>query len=108
MEIKNIYKSFGDKVVFNDFSIEIPEQKTTFLMGESGSGKTTLLRIIAGLDKEFKGEISKNFDRISCVFQEPRLFPALNVIENLELVERGAKQSSKEFLFLLAARRICL
>jgi ABC-type nitrate/sulfonate/bicarbonate transport system ATPase subunit len=101
MEIKNIYKSFGDKVVFNDFSIAIPEQKTTFLMGESGSGKTTLLRIIAGLDKEFKGEISKNFDRISCVFQEPRLFDALTVRQNLEIIENHSNMSIEEALSIV-------
>ena len=101
MEIKHLTKKFGDKIVFNNFSVKIPKGKISFIMGESGCGKTTLLRILIGLDKDFSGEIKGFEGKISCVFQEPRLFPALNVIENLELVERGAKQSSEELLELV-------
>ena len=49
-------------------------------MGKSGIGKTTLLRIIAGLDKDFQGEIDYN-GKLSYVFQEPRLFPNLSVLK---------------------------
>ena len=98
MKIKNLYKSFGEKLIFDNFSLEIPEQKTTFIMGESGCGKTTLLRIIAGLDKEFKGEISSDFNRISCVFQEPRLFDALTVKQNLEIIENHSYMSINDLL----------
>ena len=101
MEIKNLTKKFGDKLVFNKFSAEIPTGKTSFIMGESGCGKTTLLKILIGLDKDYDGEIKGLDGKISCVFQEPRLFPTLNVLENLELVEKGANLSSNELLRLV-------
>ena len=71
---------------------------TILLLGEKGCGKTTLLRIIAGLDKEFKGEISSDFNRISCVFQEPRLFDALTVKQNLEIIENHSYMSINDLL----------
>ena len=98
MEIRNLTKAFGDKMIFKDFSATIPDCKVSFIMGESGSGKTTLLRIILGLDKDFSGEIIKSGDRISTVFQEPRLFEALNVKQNLEIVEKGSSLSIDEIL----------
>ena len=86
MEIKNLYKAFDDKIVFDNFSATIPEGKRTFIIGGSGSGKTTLLRILAGLDKEYTGDIVSTGNNYSIVFQEPRLFPYLSVKENIKIV----------------------
>jgi len=101
MKIKELTKKFGEKTVFNKFSATIPDEKVTFIMGESGCGKTTLLRILLGLDKDHDGEIIGVGDKISAVFQEPRLFPALTVKENLELVEKGSRLSSAQLLKLV-------
>ena len=46
IEIKNVSKSFGEKVALNDVSLEIPEGKIFGLLGPNGAGKTTLIRII--------------------------------------------------------------
>ena len=89
MEIKNLTKLFGDKTVFDNYSLLIPDNKITYIMGESGSGKTTLLKMISGIDKDFSGEINGCPDKISYVFQEPRLFPSLNVRSNIEIIEKG-------------------
>ncbi|NOT11121.1 MAG: ATP-binding cassette domain-containing protein [Methylococcaceae bacterium] len=60
------------------------------LVGPSGCGKTTLLNIIAGLDADFKGDITiehrHDHPMIGYVFQNPRLLPWLTVRENIELV----------------------
>lgn len=101
MEVKGLFKNFGKKMIFNNYSVSIPDKKVTFIMGESGSGKTTLLRMIMGLDKDFKGEISSDHKKISCVFQEPRLLPALDVEENIKLVENGSSLSIDEILGLV-------
>jgi len=62
----------------------------TALVGPSGCGKTTILKIIAGLDRNFAGEISLNgaeaeTSRIGFVFQEPTLLPWRSLEENVRL-----------------------
>lgn len=101
MKINNLTKYFDKKLVFDNFSVEIPENKITLVVGESGSGKTTLLRIIAGLDNNYKGEICLKDSKISYVFQEPRLFDALTVKKNLEIIENGATLSVDEILSIV-------
>ena len=101
MKIHNLTKFFEKKLVFDNFSIEIPENKITVITGESGCGKTTLLRIIAGLDNSYKGEIIKENNKISYVFQEPRLFNAITVKQNLELVEKNTSLSIDEILTIV-------
>ena len=86
MQIKNLYKRYGDKVIFNDYSEEIPDNQITYITGDSGIGKTTLLNLIAGLDKDFEGEISKDSNNIAYVFQYPRLFPSVNVYNQLSII----------------------
>ena len=85
MKISNLTKRFGEKVVFDNLSLEIKENQVTYIMGESGCGNTTLLRILSGLDKDYTGEIPV-LDSVSYVFQEPRLFPTLTVQKNVEIV----------------------
>ncbi len=84
---KNICKSFGEKVVLNNFSCEIPFGQISAVMGASGCGKTTLLRILSGLEKADSGEISGlSGKKISFLFQEDRLLPWLTVRKNVEAV----------------------
>lgn len=86
MEIRNLTFAHGDKVIFKDFSIYIPEGEITCILGSSGVGKTTLLQMIAGIKKPQFGEIIKNSNQVSYIFQEPRLLPWKTVIENVEFV----------------------
>ncbi len=79
--IKDLHKRFGEKTIFEDFSYDFPKAGIFALVGDSGRGKTTLLRIIAGLDKDFKGTVSKT--DCAYAFQEYRLFPTLNALENI-------------------------
>lgn len=74
------YKSFGEKVILSDVTLEIPDGAFVCLTGGSGCGKTTLLRILAGLDTLDSGEISCG--KVSYAFQEPRLFLQINVLRN--------------------------
>ena len=102
MKIVSLTKKFGKKVLFNNFSLDIPEKGIIALSGKSGCGKTTLLRMIAGLDKKYSGKIEYgNLKRISYVFQEPRLLPACTVLENTALPlgnTEEAKLKAKEYL----------
>lgn len=85
-------KAFGDKVIFSSFECEIKEGKTTSILGRSGVGKTTLLRIIAGLDKEFEGEVKSPFSFPSFLFQEDRLVDNLTLMANMRVVEKDKER----------------
>ena len=85
IEIKNLFKKYGELSVYDNFNLSIEEGKITSILGESGSGKTTLLNCIAGLTS-FEGIIPKL--KCSYVFQTPRLVPNLTVKENLKLICR--------------------
>lgn len=79
IKYENVNISFGDRILYKDFSIDIKEKDINFIMGESGVGKTTLIKYI-------KDNLLMKGEDISVVFQEPRLLPWKNVYENLELV----------------------
>lgn len=82
INIEALGKRFGDKVIFSDITITLPDRGVVRLLGDSGSGKTTLLRIIAGLDPEYSGKITHD-GKISFAFQEYRLFNSLTAKENV-------------------------
>lgn len=87
LEIKNVSKAYGEKKVFDNFSLTLPDQGVYAVCTPSGSGKTTLLRLIAGLEKPDSGEVvlPENAE-ISVVFQEDRLLSSLNVRGNVAVV----------------------
>ncbi len=60
IKLRNISKSYGEQVIFNDFSMEIKRNEFVVIMGKSGSGKTTLINLLNGLDKPDKGEVEIN------------------------------------------------
>lgn len=71
-----------------DVDVEIPDTGITGLFGESGAGKTTLLRCIAGL--ESGGGLPAHQRNVGFVFQQPTLFPHLDVRGNVEYGRRRA------------------
>ena len=101
MKINNLTKKFGKKTIFNNASFDFANNSVTYIIGESGVGKTTLLRIIAGLDKDFKGEIVNDYSKIAYVFQEPRLFSNLTVSENVRIVSDSSSISVDDALNLV-------
>ena len=87
LKISNLSKSFGEKIIFNDFSFEFPRTGKCIITGTSGIGKTTLLRIIAGLDLDYHGKIENGgIPNVSFMFQEYRLFPTLSALKNVVAV----------------------
>ena len=105
LKITNLSFSFGKKVILEDFSMTLEKGEIVALMAPSGYGKTTLLGIISGLFKPQKGEIENDFEKVTYVFQEPRLFPWLTVSENLLAVisekDETSKQAVAEYLELV-------
>ena len=92
LSISNVSKSFGDKRIFEAFSYIFPDNGIYSISGNSGVGKTTLLRMISGLDKDYSGEIiGGGPENVAFAFQEYRLFPSLNALENVIIPNGDAK-----------------
>ncbi len=109
IELNNLTKSFGPKLVLNGVSLSIPNGKTTCIIGKSGSGKSVLLKHIVGLlqadsgDVRVDGEVVASMDqpqlfamrqRMGYVFQGAALFDSLTVWENIviSLYEHGERR----------------
>ncbi|MGZ3787212.1 MAG: ATP-binding cassette domain-containing protein [Bacteriovorax sp.] len=91
--IKNLTFHFEQKIIFNDFSLELPLGKMYALVGPSGVGKSTFAHLISGHLVPDVGEIilgSRPITRplrdIFIVHQEDDLFPWLTVVNQLKFV----------------------
>lgn len=105
IELHSVCKSFGNKVIFDDFNCSIDDGEFVVITGESGCGKTTLLNMIGGLEPVTKGNITvagleitntKNLkeyfrDIVGFVFQNFALVEQKTVEENLLLVHPKGK-----------------
>jgi ABC-type nitrate/sulfonate/bicarbonate transport system ATPase subunit len=81
----------GAKPLFENVSFAVKPGERVAIMGPSGVGKTTLLTILAGLDRDFEGEVRSapgTTLQIGVMFQAPRLMPWLTVGGNIALVMR--------------------
>ena len=96
INLQNVTVSYGSHFVLKDFSLIISKGEHIAIMGESGSGKTTLLKLISKQLSPQKGTVSVNTPHISYMFQEPRLLPWLNILDNVNLVLGDSKESLPE------------
>ena len=94
LEISNLKKTYDSRIVLNGINLKL-ENGIYLLTGSSGCGKTTLLRILSGLEKCDSGSYSYE-GGVSFMFQEARLFPWMNVLENIEAVTRCTKKYSSD------------
>lgn len=86
VEITNLNKSYDGKSIFDNFNINILDDKINCIIGTSGCGKTTFLNILAGIIDYESGSLNGIFKNdISYIFQEDRLIEWLTVKENLQI-----------------------
>jgi len=94
LNIQNLSFSYGKTKVLQNFNLSLAPGELLSIMGPSGCGKSTLLHLIAGLRKPSGGTLKVNTQRISYVFQEPRLLPWLTVAQNLAAVLPNPKSGA--------------
>lgn len=98
IKIENARFSYGNKVIFRDFSLELPKTGITALQGPSGCGKTTLLRLLTGLERLESGEITGISSRDAAfLFQENRLLSWRNVRQHITDVMPRTSSVPPEF-----------
>ncbi|WP_188455157.1 ABC-F family ATP-binding cassette domain-containing protein [Virgibacillus oceani] len=84
LTVENLYKSYGEKVLFNNVSCAIAQHDRIGLIGVNGTGKSSFLKTIAGIDSAEKGMIKHAKDyQIEYLAQEPVLDANLTVIEQI-------------------------
>ena len=103
LELKNIYKIYGDLHALDDVNLKVEKGEWLSIMGPSGSGKSTMMNIIGCMDKPTKGEVlldgidisrenAKNLtairrDKIGLIFQQFHLVTYLTAAENVMLAQ---------------------
>lgn len=117
IEIKNITKSFGNKKIFTDFSMTIPDGAFKIFAGKSGCGKTTLLNMIGAIESPDSGTITVNgldihkrantrkyfSEQAGFLFQNFALIEEETVEDNLNYIQKKHRsgRSMDEILDLL-------
>lgn len=88
--VKNLSKSYGDKVVVDDLSFEMNRPGVYALLGTNGAGKTTTLRIILGMLSKNGGEVLWNGKQLDAVntnvgylAEERGLYPKFSLLDQL-------------------------
>lgn len=110
INIRALEHAYGDSLILPRISLQAKAGDFVCLLGPSGSGKTTLLRLIAGLEKLQKGSIEMDGEMLSgsdicvppekravgMVFQQPTLFPTMNVRDNVGFGIRHLVQAERD------------
>lgn len=107
IKLENITKLFDNNVTaLEDFSLKVKDGEFVTILGPSGSGKSTALRIIAGLEKQDKGDVFINGCNVSrffpqerdvaFVFQSYALYPNMDTFENIAVGLRLKGYSANE------------
>lgn len=95
MKVSNITKIYHNKhndvEALKGITLEVNNTGIIVLLGPSGCGKSTLLNILSGQDKEFEGTMEIN-ERLDYITQDFRLFEAMSVEENLQIISSNQEQ----------------
>ena len=101
--LRNVSKSFVDRkrgretIALSDVTMEIGKSEFVCILGPSGCGKSTILNLVAGFEQPSSGAVLIDNHPITApdrsrgmVFQQPLLFPWLNIIDNITFGPRMA------------------
>ena len=102
LALDGIAKSFASTVALADVSLELMPGEIHALVGENGAGKSTLIKIMTGVHQPDEGALRLGGDPVSitdpqaaqrfgiaAIYQEPMVFPDLDVAENIFISHQG-------------------
>jgi NitT/TauT family transport system ATP-binding protein len=99
LQIHDVRFSYGQRLVVDGISADIPAGAIVGVVGPSGCGKSTLLSLIAGLEKPDSGSIARDTPPgrhpKAMVFQKDTLLPWLTAAENVRLHDRFKRRSRR-------------
>ncbi|MDQ1243942.1 MAG: NitT/TauT family transport system ATP-binding protein [Campylobacterota bacterium] len=95
LEVKKVNHRFGFTQILKNINFTLQKGEVLSIVGPSGGGKTTLLHLCADLLDVQEGSITNTFSSSAFAFQEARLLPWKNVIDNISmgLLAKGEKRS---------------
>lgn len=98
LTVEHLYKSYGDKILFEDINCTIQDRERIGLIGINGTGKSSFLKIIAGIEAPDQGEINHAKDyRIEYLAQDPVLDADLTVIEQIYYGEADIMKAMRQY-----------
>jgi rhamnose transport system ATP-binding protein len=102
LELRSVSKSFAATQALKDLSLAVMPGEVHAIVGENGAGKSTLIKIMTGVYRPDAGEVQVDGRAvtlrstqeaqeagIAAIYQEPMVFPDLNVAENIFISKRG-------------------
>lgn len=96
--VEHLYKTYGEKVLFDDLSFTISEKERIGLIGMNGMGKSTLLKVLAGVEQAERGEFSHSKQlHIEYLPQEPDLDSELTVFEQIYYGDSLVMKTMREY-----------
>lgn len=107
LECQNLCKSFGKKQILKDVSFEIDEGDILAFIGPNGSGKTTTIKLLLGLQKIDKGNVSINsydiekdfvkaIEKVGAIVENPDTYMYLTGWQNLKIIANLYKDVTDE------------
>lgn len=121
IEIRNLCKSFGKKIVLNNLNLDIKDKESLVILGKSGSGKSILIKSISTLINIDSGSIKidnkevtnlnennrfKLMDKIGYLFQGSALFDSISVWENISFELLNNKQFDRKIAKKIAIEKL--
>lgn len=103
LEVQNVQKKIGSKVIIDEVSFHVPKGKIVGLLGPNGAGKTTLIRMIVGLMRLSQGEITianhslkktyrQAIAEVGAIVENPEFYNYMSGMDNLMQYARMSKK----------------
>ena len=95
LEVQRLNHNFGFTQILNNINFSMNKGEVLSVVGPSGGGKTTLMHLCANLLDVEEGNIKNSFESSAFAFQEARLLPWKNIIDNISigLLAKGFKKN---------------